>query len=139
MSKYDPLSARLTGDDGREWSVTFADLEKLLGFSLPKTARSGQTWWRNTGAQPHQRAWAGSGWEVAEVDQAGARVTFRRSAAQAPAAVDEVPAPAGTQEPAILQRLEPSPKWGVVALVAGGVAVVAGLSALAIRGVMRRK
>lgn len=139
MSKYDPLSARLTGDDGRKWSVTFADLEKLLGFPLPKTARSGKTWWRNTGAQPHQHAWTSSGWEVAEVDPTGARVTFRRITASGLDALQEVAVRVATDEPAILKRLEASPKWGVAALVAGGVAVVAGLSALAIRGVMRRK
>jgi hypothetical protein len=139
MSKYDPLSARLTGDDGREWSVTFADLEKLLGFSLPKTARSGKTWWRNTGAQPHQQAWVSSGWEVAQVDLAGARVTFRRITASAPDVLQKHPTPVGADQPAILERLEASSKWGVVALVTGGLALVAGLGALAIRGVMRRK
>jgi hypothetical protein len=43
-----------------------------------------------------------------------------------------------TDEPAILKRLDVSPKWGM-AIVAGSVALVAGLGALALRGVMRRR
>lgn len=46
------------------------------------------------------------------------------------------PAPA-TDEPAILQRLEATPKWSG-AVVAGGLMLVAGLSFFAIRGLRRR-
>ena len=75
-------------------------------------------------------------------DQAGERVTFRK-ADQSPLvapAVAEGPTPPVSTEPtpSILAKLEAPPKWHM-ALVAGGLAVVAGLGALAIRGVMRRK
>ena len=134
MSKYDPLSARLAGHAGPEWRASFAELEKVLGFSLPKSARTSKAWWK----APHSRAWTESGWEAAEVDQGAGLVTFRRAATPGPAENDAAPPPAVTDEPWILKRLDPSPKWGV-ALVAGSVALVAGLGALAIRGMLRRK
>ncbi|HEV7385967.1 MAG TPA: hypothetical protein VGN89_13890 [Phenylobacterium sp.] len=135
MSKYDPLSARLAGHAGPEWRASFAELEAALGFPLPRGARTSKTWWKNDAAAPHARAWAGSGWEVADVDPANGLVTFRKIAA--PAAAPARPL-ASTDEPAILKRLEVTPKWNL-ALVAGGLTIAAGLSLFAIRGWMRRR
>ena len=43
MSKYDPLSDRLAGHPASEWRANFAELEEVLGFPLPKAARTGRT------------------------------------------------------------------------------------------------
>ena len=145
MSKYDPLTARLSGHAGPEWRASFAEIEEVLGFPLPKGARAGAVWWRNTGAQPHQRAWTGADWETADVDHVQGQVTFRRTGASTPAAALErepppTPSPsqlAASDEPAILKRLEATPKWRL-AMVAGGLGVVAALSLFAIRGLRRR-
>jgi hypothetical protein len=139
MSKYNPLSARLAGHAGPEWRASFTEIEDVLGFPLPRGARSGKIWWRNTGAQPHQRAWIGAGWETADVDQAGGAVTFRRKAASsAPVVESPVQPPAVADEPAILSRLEATPKW-TFALVATGLTIAAGLGVFALRGWMRRR
>jgi hypothetical protein len=141
MSKYDPLSARLAGHAEPEWRASFAEIEEVLGFPLPKTALTNRAWWHNTGAQPHQRSWTGSGWEVAEVDHAQGRATFRKAAAAAPPAVAEAepaPLPSVADEPAILKRLEATPKWSL-ALVTGGLVLAASLGVFAIRGAMRKK
>lgn len=137
MSKYNPLSARLAGHAGPEWRASFAEIEEVLGFPLPNSARAGKVWWRNTGAQPHQRAWTTAGWETADVDHAAGLVTFRRSAL-APTGEGDFQSPAALDEPAILKRLEVTPRW-TFALVATGLTVAAGLSVLAIRGWVRRK
>ena len=123
MSKYDPLTARLSGQAGAEWRASFAEIEAVLGFPLPKGARAGKVWWANSGAQPHQRAWTGAGWEAADVDHTRGLLTFRRKP---------------WEEPEILKRLEVNPTLGM-AIIAGSEALVAGLGALAIRGVMRRR
>jgi hypothetical protein len=60
MSKYRPLSDRLSGHAEDEWRTSFKDIEKMLGFPLPKGARTGRAWW-DKAAPP--------GWEVGEVDQ----------------------------------------------------------------------
>ena len=141
MSKYDPLSARLGGQAGPEWRASFAEIEAVLGFPLPKAARAGRAWWK-ADAGAHARAWSDAGWDADAVDTAAGRVTFKRTG-QSPLvapAVAESPQPAAPSDetPAILQRLEATPKWGL-ALIAGGLAVVAGLGALAVRGFMRRR
>jgi hypothetical protein len=138
MSKYDPLPARLAGHAGPEWRASFAEIEEVLGFSLPKGARTGKIWWRNTGAQPHQRAWTGAGWEAADVDHTGGAVVFRRKAATPSESRSPQPPPIAADEPAILSRLEATPKW-TFALVATGLTIAAGLSVFAIRGWMRRR
>jgi hypothetical protein len=141
MSKYNPLSDRLAGHAEPEWRASFAEIEEVLGFPLPKAARTGRGWWKE-GAGAHARAWSEGGWSADEVDPAGGQVIFRK-AAQSPLvapAVAEGPAPSTpmlSDEPAILRSLE-RPKWHV-ALVAGGLAVVAGLGALALRGVIRKR
>ncbi len=131
MSKYQPLADRLAAHAGPEWRVSFAELEKALGFALPKSAQW-KTWWKDG-------VWSEAGW-TAELDPAAKAVTFRRTVAEAaPAAAAEPQLPATTAEEApILKRLEVGPGWGV-ALVLGGVAVVAGIGALAFRGISRRK
>lgn len=47
------------------------------------------------------------------------------------------PAEAPAPEPEILQRLETPSRWNM-ALVAGGLVLAAGLSALAVRGAMKK-
>ena len=142
MSKYDPLSARLAGHAAPEWRASFAEIEAVLGFPLPKTARTNRAWWRNTGEQPHQRSWTGRGWEVADVDHAQAHATFRKAGAAAPSLAPTPPpvepAPTAGDEPAILKRLEVTPKWSL-ALVTGGLVLAAGLGVFAIRGWMRKR
>jgi hypothetical protein len=61
----------------------------------------------------------------------------RKPPAAAP--VQKVETPVATpEEPAILARLDSGSGWGL-ALVAGGLAVVAGLGVLAFRGFRRRE
>jgi hypothetical protein len=140
MSKYDPLSDRLAGHSSAEWRASFKELEKVLGFPLPKAARTGRTWWKPD-AGAHARAWTAAGWDAHEVDPAAGHVLFRKadqSPLVAPAVAEGAPQTPVAQgdEPAIVKSLE-RPKWHM-ALVAGGLALVAGGAALAVRGLMRR-
>jgi hypothetical protein len=134
MSKYKPLSDRLAVHPAEEWRASFSELESVLGFPLPKAARSSRAWW----AKNHGRAWVGEGWVLGDVDQAGEVAVFRR----------EVPvsAPAVVQPPVMDEASETasaatraSRALGVTAMVTAGVAVVAGLGALLVRGVLRRR
>jgi len=140
MSKYEPLTKRLAAAKDGEWTASFAELETLLGGPLPKTAKSGKAWWKSDATTPQAKAWAG--WE-AQPGKTG--VVFRKIGAAAPAsdakvaeATSVAPVVVADDTPPILKRLEVGPGWGM-ALVAGGVAVVAGLGALAFRALGRRK
>ncbi len=71
-------------DDMREgtgvWRASFTEIERVLGFPLPKSARRHPAWWANekNGRHTHARAWIGAGWKTEDVDIAAESVTFRR-------------------------------------------------------------
>lgn len=84
MGKYDPLRKYLAerAGDGDEFTMSFAQIEKLVG-KLPSSARV-RGWWENenrgtAGAGP--RAWLSAGWRVQSLEQGGQgieRVVFSR-------------------------------------------------------------
>lgn len=166
MSKYEPLSHRLRSHEADEWRASFSDVEQVLGFPLPKGARTGRTWWANDAEKGHSRSWAGQGWQVGDLDPTAETVVFRRSAASAttiqkvahlePLAEGvEVEPPEATAAPLVVSGARPMPTAGeekerpparptldknlVAGLVAGGAAIVAGLGALAVRRIIRRR
>ncbi|MCR5880979.1 hypothetical protein [Phenylobacterium sp. J367] len=160
MKKYQPLSERLAGHEGPEWQASFAEIEEVLGFPLPKVARSGRAWWADA-EKPHAKTWSQHGFQ-AHVDPGAAKVSFRRSdIAAAPVAavlapVGEIAAEQVKAEPESEPPKPPSaalapstpgappapkagvPALGIAALVAGGVALLAGMGALAARRFGRR-
>jgi len=81
--KYEPLSEYLMTLAGDEVCFTFAEIEAILGASLPPTAWRRSMWWANSlrPDHPQSRAWLASGWSVsADVDNGA--VTFFRGAAE---------------------------------------------------------
>ncbi len=79
LSKYDSLKRWLQACDRTSVTLTFAELSEILGFDLPESALKYDSWWANSATGGSQiRAWRDAGWEVAEVDRSGRRVTFRR-------------------------------------------------------------
>jgi hypothetical protein len=104
MSKYQPLSDHLSGHGPDEWRASFGELEALLGFSLPKGARAGRTWWAADRDKSHVRAWTSHGWEVGDIDHAAERVVFRRGAASGAALAGA----AGPQRPGEPPPAEPT-------------------------------
>jgi hypothetical protein len=81
VSKYDPLIEHLVGLRGNAVTITFAEVEEILGERLPASARTYQAWWANTEADPTHtwaRRWTEAGWR-AQVDLPAERVTFTRS------------------------------------------------------------
>jgi hypothetical protein len=138
MSKYQPLTERLTGHTADEWRASFAEIEDLLGFPLPKAARTSRSWWIGP-HRPHTRAWMTSGWEVGELDPPGGVVTFRRPVSEAalqtpPPKVQPLPMRVAAEGASIRSRAR---RWGFAAAVAAGAAMTAG-AAVAF-GMMRRR
>ena len=81
--KYAPLYEHLQSLKKNEWPVSFTEIEKVLGFSLPDSARIHRPWWANQGGQgghSHALAWEMAGWKTAEVDLEEERLVFRRNA-----------------------------------------------------------
>jgi hypothetical protein len=78
-SKYDPLRRRLLGLTDDRIRLSFEDIERVLGFRLPDSARRHPPWWANNGGSHIQAdAWMSVGWRTAQVDIGGERVTFER-------------------------------------------------------------
>ena len=80
MGKYEPLSTHLQAAKSGEWAATFAQVEQVLGFSLPPSARKYREWWSNQAGAGHSQArgWQDAGWQVWKVDLEGEKVIFRR-------------------------------------------------------------
>ncbi len=80
MSKYEPLPQFLERTERAVYRLSFDEIERILGFKLPKSAYEHEAWWSNnpTG-HSHARSWIKMGWRTEEVDLADRKVTFRRS------------------------------------------------------------
>lgn len=74
MSKYEPLEIHLIGLPAatHEITLSFAQLEALLGDRLPPSAFDHQAWWGNERPghhHVHAHAWWNAGFEVEAVNQ----------------------------------------------------------------------
>ena len=81
--KYAALFLHLCALEARRWRTTFADIEGLLGFALPNSARVHRPWWANqtNGGHSHALAWQAAGWRTSQVDLHGESLVFVRLAA----------------------------------------------------------
>ena len=83
--KYRRLYAHLCGLRFQEWSASFAEVEAVLGFQLPLSARMHRPWWANQSrgnGHSHALAWTTAGWETAQVDMEAETLLFRRKHAE---------------------------------------------------------
>jgi hypothetical protein len=81
LSKYTPLQVYLSGRPDAETAMSFADVEQVLGFSLPPAARRYRAWWSNNPTNSViTNAWLGAGFRSAQVDMAGQTLRFVRAA-----------------------------------------------------------
>ena len=80
--KYAPLYHHLAALPGNEWAATFREIERVLGFALPDSARIHRPWWANQGERgghSHALAWEMAGWRTSQVDMADEKLVFVRS------------------------------------------------------------
>ena len=83
MGKYYPLEQHLNAlgqQDKYEWNASFKQVEHILGFALPSSARTYPEWWANENlsytSKSQCKAWAQAGWKTAHVNIMGETVTF---------------------------------------------------------------
>ena len=81
QSKYAALYRHLEAISDDAWHTTFSELEAILGFPLPSSARRHQTWWSNTDSHSQAKAWRAAGWTTRDVGLATGRLCFVRSRA----------------------------------------------------------
>ena len=79
--KYRALYSHLRALSAQEWRTGFSEVESVLGFTLPPSARLHRPWWANprrASGHSHALAWTIAGWETAEVDVEAETLVFRR-------------------------------------------------------------
>lgn len=78
-SKYRPLQDFLSHSARSPITLTFAEIESLLGTLLPGSARTNRAWWSNRSKGALQAtAWMRAGYTVQALDLAAERVTFHK-------------------------------------------------------------
>lgn len=101
MGKYEPLRRFLQGipPTTNIQSLTFWEMERILGFKLPSSAYEHRAWWSNPTSpvdHPYAQSWLEAGWIVDSVDQLDKRVHFRRSTSNN---TKNIGLPAGSTKP----------------------------------------
>ena len=79
--KYQRLYTYLCGLQAQEWRTTFGEIESVIGFELPASARLHRPWWANqSSGNGHSQAlaWTVAGWETADVDMDAKTLLLRR-------------------------------------------------------------
>ena len=79
--KYAPIYRRLAAMAGPDWRVSYAELEAILGFELPVSARLYRSWWSNQkrgAGHSHALAWHSAGWKTRSVDLEAETLVFER-------------------------------------------------------------
>lgn len=75
MSKYINLTMYLGQLDAGIWEASFQEVEEVLRFPLPESARQYREWWANQ-SRSQSLSWQGAGWKTTAVDLERERVTF---------------------------------------------------------------
>ena len=95
MSKYDPLGHFLRERSAEETPMTFAEIERIIGISLPPAAERHPAWWSNNASNNVMtKVWLDAGYRSERVDLGGRKLVFRRSQAR-----PHSPLPAGGPPP----------------------------------------
>ena len=83
MGKYEPLTAFLSSKATQEVPMTFREIERVIGASLPASARRHRAWWSNNPSNSViTYAWLGAGYRSERVDMEGQKLVFRREGAK---------------------------------------------------------
>ncbi|MCY3830879.1 MAG: hypothetical protein OXF89_17280 [Rhodospirillaceae bacterium] len=85
--KYAPLYRHLLSMAGPDWRASFAEVEAVLGFRLPDSARLHRPWWANSAkgnGHSHALAWQAAGWKTGEIDLDAETLLFARDDGDAP-------------------------------------------------------
>ena len=77
-SKYDPLYHHLANSPETVIALSFSEIERILGFALPASARRYQAWWANEreGTHSHARSWLEASYGTQGVDLNAQTVRF---------------------------------------------------------------
>jgi peptidoglycan/xylan/chitin deacetylase (PgdA/CDA1 family) len=79
MAKYEKLGSFLAKQASSEIAVTFAEIERVIGQPLPRSARYPAWWSNHPSNNVMTKIWLDAGFKTAQVDVAGKKLVFRRA------------------------------------------------------------
>lgn len=83
MSKYESLTDHLKSRAQARVPMSFAEIEKVLGFGLPRSSRIHRAWWSNNPSNNVMtRAWINAGYRTEQVDIETGNVVFKKDKAE---------------------------------------------------------
>ena len=69
LGKYEPLYRYLCTQSSDTVTLSFSELEKILGFALPKSAGTYTMWWNPGGSHTQCQSWVQAGYKAVNVQQ----------------------------------------------------------------------
>lgn len=78
MSKYAPLGDFLAAEGSDHVPMTFAQIEKALGFPLPASKQYPAWWSNNPSNNPMTKEWLEAGFETESVNIPAEKLVFKR-------------------------------------------------------------
>ncbi len=79
MSKYDPLLHYLVRNDSLHLQLSFREIERILGTSLPQSARRYRQWWENHAGHVQAASWLEAGYRTENCDFNSGTIWFRKT------------------------------------------------------------
>ena len=79
MAKYDPLERYLSAQPDVGCTLTFSQIEEIIGAPLPPSARRHKSWWGNDSTHVQAQTWMGVGWMTDPPRLDEETVLFRRA------------------------------------------------------------
>lgn len=76
--KYGALGSHLAEVQAETVTLSFSDVERIIGGRLPGSARNHRAWWGNHEGNPQARSWISAGWKVDAVNPSAGQVTLKR-------------------------------------------------------------
>lgn len=128
MSKYENLGEFLRSQKNAAVPMTFAEVERVIGHKLPRSARYPAWWSNNPSNNVMTKIWLEAGFKTEQIDIEGRKLVFRRVTARSESTVStRKPAPKSGLPPFYgalkgLIQVEPGvdltepadPEWGKV-------------------------
>lgn len=78
MGKYEPLRIYLLAQERELVPMTFAEIESVIGSSLPNSKQFRAWWSNNPWNNVMTKEWLGAGYQTESVDVEGEKLVFRR-------------------------------------------------------------
>jgi len=89
MGKYDGLGDHLNDDNSERIALSFTEIETILGFTLPNSAKKYRPWWANDPSHVQAKdGWLRVGYETGPVHIKDQIATFRKTGENIPNSVE---------------------------------------------------